>query len=138
MIADSLATMNAGGDRQSEHSATLPNAITQPEAAEMLNVSERLVQDARALRKASPELAEQVTRGEKTVTQARREVQEQANAEMPRQQLGEESIDFAHRVKIDALARLGELLREVPKAKGAAGIGGAGLRKLSKHLVPTD
>lgn len=35
-----------------------------------------------------------------------------------RQQLGEEAIGFAHRVKIDALARLGELLRDVPKAKG--------------------
>lgn len=33
-----------------------------------------------------------------------------------RQQLGEEAIGFAHRVKIDALARLGELLDAVPKA----------------------
>jgi len=36
-----------------------------------------------------------------------------------RQQLGEEAIGFAHRVKTDALARLGELLADMPKNVGA-------------------
>lgn len=40
-----------------------------------------------------------------------------------RQQLGEEAIAFAHRVKTEALARLGELLAAMPKAKGAPGPG---------------
>jgi len=35
-----------------------------------------------------------------------------------RQQLGDEAIGFAHRLKIDALARLGELLAVMPKATG--------------------
>lgn len=35
-----------------------------------------------------------------------------------RQQLGEEVISYAHALKIEALARLGELLREIPKAEG--------------------
>jgi len=40
-----------------------------------------------------------------------------------RQQLGEDVIGYAHRLKIHALARLGELLRELPKATGKAGPG---------------
>jgi hypothetical protein len=33
------------------------------------------------------------------------------------------AINYAHALKIEALARLGELLRVAPKAKGAEGIG---------------
>jgi N6-adenosine-specific RNA methylase IME4 len=35
-----------------------------------------------------------------------------------RQKLGEEAEHFAHRIKIEALSRLGELLRDMPKATG--------------------
>jgi len=35
-----------------------------------------------------------------------------------RQQLGEDVIGYAHEIKIDALAGLGELLKQTPKAKG--------------------
>jgi N6-adenosine-specific RNA methylase IME4 len=51
-----------------------------------------------------------------------------------RQQLGDEAIGFAHRVKTDALARLGELLRDVTKAKGAA----AGGKKESSRGTYTE
>jgi N6-adenosine-specific RNA methylase IME4 len=40
-----------------------------------------------------------------------------------RQRLGEEAIGHAHAVKMRALARLGELLKDLPKAKGARGQG---------------
>lgn len=40
-----------------------------------------------------------------------------------RQKLGEEAIDFAHAVKIEALRKLGEFLRDAPKAEGRAGPG---------------
>jgi len=39
------------------------------------------------------------------------------------QQLGEEAIGYAHAVKIEALARLGELLKATERASGAEGIG---------------
>jgi N6-adenosine-specific RNA methylase IME4 len=47
-----------------------------------------------------------------------------------RQQLGEEAIGLAHTIKIRALARLGELLKDLEKAKGAQGVG------KSKSAVP--
>jgi len=39
-----------------------------------------------------------------------------------RQQLGEEAIGYAHEIKIQALARLGALLKEMPKAKNTSGL----------------
>ena len=36
-----------------------------------------------------------------------------------RQRLGDEIVGYAHQIKIYALAKLGELLAEMPKAKGA-------------------
>lgn len=40
-----------------------------------------------------------------------------------RQRLGEDVIGYAHQIKIEALARLGELLKAMPKATGSAGPG---------------
>jgi hypothetical protein len=40
-----------------------------------------------------------------------------------RQQLGEEAITYAHAIKIEALAQLGALLKEMPKNTGAQGTG---------------
>ena len=39
------------------------------------------------------------------------------------QKLGQESIDFAHAVQVEAMRRLGEILREAPKAAGTKGRG---------------
>jgi N6-adenosine-specific RNA methylase IME4 len=49
-----------------------------------------------------------------------------------RQKLGDEVIGYAHSIKIEALARLGDLLSAMPKAKGAKGIG------KSKSAVPDE
>ena len=40
-----------------------------------------------------------------------------------RQRLGEEAINFAYTIKTRALTRLGELLRDMPKAEGTRGKG---------------
>ena len=40
-----------------------------------------------------------------------------------RQKLSQESIDYAHDIKIEALAQLGRMLKDTPKATGAAGPG---------------
>ena len=53
---------------QETKSSTQSGTISQPEAAKMLNVSERQVQNAAKLcREAPPEVIEQVERGEKTI-----------------------------------------------------------------------
>lgn len=44
-----------------------------------------------------------------------------------RQKLGEEIIGFAHAIKTRALAKLGELLKSIPKNQGARGIGKSGV-----------
>ncbi len=73
MAAAALANLNDGqrADLKIGKSADLA-PITQPEAAAMLNVSERLLRDAKAIERAAPELAREVKAGSKTITQAGR------------------------------------------------------------------
>jgi len=76
MVAERLANMQRGGTRQQEcreskaQICALPSApaISRAKAAKMFNVSERQVDNAAKLRReASPEVVEQVERGEKTI-----------------------------------------------------------------------
>jgi len=83
MVADKLANLPPHRPVEKNKSANLPtyppntenkevatqgSAISQPVAAKMLNVSERQVRNAAKLRReASPEVIEQVERGEKTI-----------------------------------------------------------------------
>lgn len=55
----------------------------------------------------------------KTIQQTKAIADVAAAAEIyaARQKLGEEAVDYAHAVKIDALRKLGELLKDAPKAK---------------------
>jgi ParB-like chromosome segregation protein Spo0J len=76
MVAAKIANMERGGDRKSDQSANLRNDISQTNAAALLNVSRRSVQDAKAIADASPDLADAVLRGEKTVHAARQEIKE--------------------------------------------------------------
>lgn len=61
----------------------------------------------------------------KTIQQSKAIADVAAAAEIyaKRQQLGQEAIDYAHSIKIEALRKVGEMLKETPKATGAAGIG---------------
>jgi hypothetical protein len=56
----------------------------------------------------------------KTIQQSKSIADVAAAAEIyaRRQKLGEEAIDFAHAVKIEALRKLGEILKETPKNEG--------------------
>jgi N6-adenosine-specific RNA methylase IME4 len=54
-----------------------------------------------------------------------------------RQQLGEDVIGYAHALKIHALARLGELLRDLPKAAGARA-GGKKDSPRGTYVAPRD
>ncbi len=52
--------------------------VSQPEAAKMLNVSPRLLQNVKEIERMSPELIQQIESGEKNVTQVFREVKRDA------------------------------------------------------------
>ena len=47
MVAANIATLGQGGDRKSDQTANLRFEITQPQAAEKLNVSRRSVNTAK-------------------------------------------------------------------------------------------
>ena len=72
------------------------------------------------LQRASTALAEA-----KTIQQTKKIIDVAAAAEIyaKRQQLGEENIAIAHAIKLEALRKLGEMLKAAPKAKGASGPG---------------
>lgn len=72
MVAGRLANMRHGGDRKSDQTANLRvDLVSQPEAAEQLNVSERSVWSARqVIDDGVPELAEAVDNGELPVSVA--------------------------------------------------------------------
>jgi ParB-like chromosome segregation protein Spo0J len=80
MIAARLATNPHGGDRTSEQGANLRLAVptlTQDEAAEKLNVSERTVQNAKkVLKEGTAEDVLAVDLGEKTVARVIEEIEE--------------------------------------------------------------
>lgn len=74
VVASRLANMTHGGDRKSDQAANLPDDISQPQAAEMLNVSERMIRSVKAIEKAAPDLVKDIESGKITVNKAEREV----------------------------------------------------------------
>lgn len=73
MVAANIATARRGGDRDKSEPANLPvrSEITQKEAAEKLQVSERTVRDAVRVRADGvPELAAAVEQGDVSVSAA--------------------------------------------------------------------
>ena len=76
MIAEKIATMPHGGDMVSKRSANLQIAVSVENAAKMLNVSPRLVADARLISNESPDLADAVMRGEMSVNKAKQQIKE--------------------------------------------------------------
>ena len=73
-LAAEIANMTQGGDRISDQSAKLPVGISQPEAAEKLDVSERYVREAKKIQEESPEHFDKVKSGELSLQQAKREL----------------------------------------------------------------
>jgi hypothetical protein len=71
----------------------------------------------------------------KTIQQTKAIVDVAAAAEIyaKRQQLGEEAIGIAHSIKLEALRKLGEMLKETPKNEGAKGLAGGGTRGSKKE-----
>jgi hypothetical protein len=71
MVAARIANMRQGYRTDLRPSADLPEVVSQPEAAALLNVSSRLLRDARAVqRQGIPELVALVDRGELVVSEA--------------------------------------------------------------------
>ncbi len=70
MVGEKLTNMNVGKPSIS-NSANLPVSVSQPEAAKLLNVSERSIRTAKKVtEKAIPELTEKVSQGEVAVSTA--------------------------------------------------------------------
>lgn len=73
-VAAKLANMKRGGDRKSDQAANLPDdpaPVSQAQAADMLNVSERSVRTAKTvLEQGAPELVAAVEKGEVSVSAA--------------------------------------------------------------------
>jgi len=66
IVASKLATMEQGGDGRNQHegSANLRKAVTQSEAAQMLNVSERTIQTIKAVEREAPDLVSLMESGQ--------------------------------------------------------------------------
>ncbi len=80
VVASKLVSMTVGGDRKSDHYANLHNDISQPAAAEMLNVSTRMVASVKAIEKAAPEKIKDIESGKITVHQAEKEIKAERTA----------------------------------------------------------
>lgn len=79
VVANKLATIEHGGNRganqhESWQGANLRLGIKQSEAADMLNVSRRMVQTIRAIEQQAPELIPFLESGEMTANEARKEI----------------------------------------------------------------
>lgn len=88
-----------------------------------------------SMQRASTALAEA-----KTMQQTKKILDVAAAAEIyaKRQQLGKENISIAHAIKLDALRKLGEMLKVAPKNEGAKGLSGGGTRGSKKEPRVND
>lgn len=75
VVAGRLATMNP--HRPSNKSANLPTSITQSQASEMLNVSERTVRTIKAIEREAPELIPLIEAGEMTAHEAIKDIKKE-------------------------------------------------------------
>ena len=88
-----------------------------------------------SLQRASTALAEA-----KTIQQTKQIIDVATAAEIyaKRQELGEEAIGIAHSIKLEALRKLGEILKDTPKNEGAKGLIGGGTRGSKKEPRVND
>jgi N6-adenosine-specific RNA methylase IME4 len=86
-VSDNRFTANRPANLQVYTLPTMPNVgngsealpkISVPQAAEMMNVSERLVRTINAIERQAPELIERIERGEMTANEANREIKKAA------------------------------------------------------------
>jgi len=92
VVASRLANMKHGGDRKSDQVANLPLDISQHEAAEMLNVSERMIRTVKTIERDAPELMPEIESGKITAHQAERKVKSNER-EQVRYQLAQKGLD---------------------------------------------
>lgn len=74
IVAAKLANMKQGKRTDLQPSANLPKVISQPEAAKMLNVSERMIRIVKTIEKQAPKLIEKIESGKMTAHKAQKEV----------------------------------------------------------------
>ena len=75
VIAAKLANMKRTDTLKQYRSANLPlENPSQAKAAELLNVSPRIIRAVKAIERAAPELVKEIERGEKTVHEAEKDL----------------------------------------------------------------
>lgn len=87
-----------------------------------------------SMKRASTALAEA-----KTIQQTKKilDVAHAAEIYAKRQHLGEEAMEIALAIKVEALRKLGEMLQAAPKATGAKGVGPIAVPKENRNAAPT-
>ncbi len=68
VVAARVANMSHGGDRRSDQAANMPVEISQPEAAVLFNVSERMIRTVKAIEREAPERIADIESGKMTAT----------------------------------------------------------------------
>jgi len=95
IVASKLANMPLGGDIYYHRSANLPTGnISQPEAAAMLNVSERTVRTVKAIERDAPELLPKMESGDMNAHEAEKIINKKKETEKRNElvQVGQNSI----------------------------------------------
>jgi len=81
LVAARIANMRQGARTDLEPSANLPEVVSQSKAADLLNVSERSLRNAKVILTEAPDLVPAIEAGEMTVCQAKRKLDIQAQIE---------------------------------------------------------
>lgn len=77
VIAAKLADMEP---HRPNKSANLPTSVSQPQAAKLLNVSDRSIRSVKAIERAAPEKIKEIESGQKSINQARVEIKKEKQA----------------------------------------------------------
>jgi hypothetical protein len=85
------------------------------------------------------DIANIALREAKTVQETKKivDVAHAAEVYAKRQKLGEEAVNYAYSIKIEALKKLGEILRDTPRNEGAKGIGPIAVTDGNRNQNPT-
>lgn len=100
MIASELANKPEGKPTKEEQKN--PTTMSNKEAAETMNVSDRSVKDAKEIKRKSPQKAKQVVEGKKSLARAKREIRKEKGETTDRDEaikLGEVALNSLKRVK---------------------------------------
>lgn len=84
VVGARIANMRQGERTDLEPSANLPNVISQSQAAELLNVSERSIKSVKAIEREAPDLIQEIVEGKITVGAAEKKIKQKRRGNIKR------------------------------------------------------